>query len=124
MSHGCKRNAIAALALGLFLQLSGCLNPRPEELPSGSASNDVPGVPVREACDSNPLPAGCGLPESDMNGAPVSAGDLSDDADAPGAPAPGYAPEDLSGSDGDGGAGAGDDADAGSLGDASDAGAP
>jgi len=119
---------MAAVALGLFLQLSGCLNPRPEELPSGSSSPNTPGFAERETCESNPQLGGCELPDSDINAGPGD-GDLSDnpsDAEESGAPA--SAPENLSGGgDRDGGAAASTETDAGSLGnarDASDAGAP
>jgi hypothetical protein len=121
---------MAAVALGLFLQLAGCLNPRPEELPSGSTSNDAP-VVERESCGSNPLLAGCELPDSDITGNPIGGDGVADespgpDSAAPGAPEP--APENLSGGgEGDGGAAASAETDAGSLGDvrdASDAGAP
>jgi hypothetical protein len=122
---------MAAVALGLFLQLGGCLNPRPEELPSGTTSNNVPGV-ERESCGSNPLLAGCELPDMDINGTPVAGDGVADQSDepgaaAPGAPAPESPPESLGGGGQDAGAAASAETDAGSLGDvrdASDAGAP
>lgn len=64
---------MAAVALGL--PGSGCLNPRPEELPSAEASRpnaDFGAGPVRETCSDNPLLAGCDLPPTDINDEPVS----------------------------------------------------
>ena len=58
------------LALGclpLVASFSGCLNPRPDDYPSGSSgdsdsSNDTPVVVERETCEDNPLLAECAPP--------------------------------------------------------------
>jgi hypothetical protein len=74
---------MAVVALGL--PGSGCLNPRPEELPSADFTQpntpDESLTPIRETCDDNPLLAGCDLPEQDINADPVS-----DDGASPGEP--------------------------------------
>jgi hypothetical protein len=71
--------ACAALVFALALGVpgSGCLNPRPEELPSGSGSDsplyglEASGpTPMRQTCEDNPLLAGCDLPETDINEEP------------------------------------------------------
>jgi hypothetical protein len=59
----------------LFIAIPGCLNPRPEELPS---HEDLPTEPEparsveRESCEDNPLLAGCSLPDQDINANPIS----------------------------------------------------
>lgn len=87
--RGLRRRLGAALvaAAGVWLAAPGCLNPRPEELPSYDGSSPVgavPSGPVRESCDDNPLLAGCDSPGQD----PVGAGDFWSDepAAAPEAP--------------------------------------
>lgn len=75
-SRARRRAWLAALAalvtvVALGLPGSGCLNPRPEELPS--AEDNQPLAPVRETCDDNPLLAGCSLPEQDISGDPIPA---------------------------------------------------
>lgn len=81
-----RRALLAACAAfmavaGLGLPGSGCLNPRPEELPSDYVtepnSAEPVAAPTRETCDDNPLLGGCELPEQDINADPV------DDDDAP-----------------------------------------
>jgi hypothetical protein len=108
---------VAAVTLGL--PGSGCLNPRPEEVPGADANLFEPAMVERETCEDNPLLAGCDLPDEDINGAPVEAPapnptDL--DGPEPESPPPGDAPEAGASA---GGAGGGD---AGS--DVQDAGAP
>lgn len=60
---------------------SGCLNPRPEELPSAEFSlpnsPESNPAPTRETCSDNPLLGDCELPEADINAAPA------DEDDAP-----------------------------------------
>jgi hypothetical protein len=107
---------VAAIALGV--PGSGCLNPRPEELPSGSDPDLLPATePMRETCEDNPLLAGCDLPDEDINGNPIDAppADLND----PGAPEPqpSSTPEAGASTSGAGGGDAGSDVPA-------DAGAP
>jgi hypothetical protein len=73
--------AISGAATVLSLVFSGCLNPRPEELPSSQAP-EGPGAPgddnlfaprPSETCDDNSLLGGCAAPagigESDTDGA-------------------------------------------------------
>jgi hypothetical protein len=140
---GCSRSARARRALlaacaafmvvvGLGFPGSGCLNPRPEELPSADLtqpnSPDPGSAPIRETCDDNPLLAGCDLPDQDINDSPVSeppadtAGNLGEGSPEP--TAPGDAPsggDNGAGGDGAGGDGAGSDAGADMP---ADAGAP
>jgi hypothetical protein len=68
-----------AAALELFFAIPGCLNPRPEELPSsgnddGQSGPVVPLTPQRETCEDNRLLAGCAdsLPDEDINGDPIA----------------------------------------------------
>lgn len=99
--HAKARALLAALAAllvvaGLGLPGSGCLNPRPEELPS---SDPEVVTPVRETCDDNPLLVGCELPSEDVDDQPMSVPDaiegpdldLVDDDAPPSDPAPGAA---------------------------------
>ena len=123
MSHGYKQSAALAVALGSFLQLSGCLNPRPEELPSASQLEPVVPDGVRETCESNPLLTGCDLPESDIDDAP-NGGDLSEGPEDPGSGAPGAAPSPEPEGAGAGDASTPDTPDAGRSTEALDAGAP
>jgi hypothetical protein len=76
---------VVAVALGF--PGSGCLNPRPEELPS--ADFGAPGTPppVRDTCDDHPLLGDCDLPAQDINGEPLPSGSSEDEA-APRDPAP------------------------------------
>jgi hypothetical protein len=66
---------VVATAAELFIAIPGCLNPRPEELPS---HEDLPTEPEparmveRESCDDNPLLSGCALPDQDVNANPIS----------------------------------------------------
>jgi hypothetical protein len=94
---------------------SGCLNPRPEELPSADITGITPGAdpaPMRETCSDNPLLAECELPEADINAAPA------DESDAP---PPGEStglsgespPEPMAPGDAPAGGGGGSDGDAG-----------
>jgi hypothetical protein len=101
--HG-RRPLLAACAafmvvVGLGFPGSGCLNPRPEELPSADLTvPNTPGLepaPTRETCDDNPLLADCALPEADINAAPADESDapppgestsISEGAAQPGAP--------------------------------------
>lgn len=107
---------IAVVALGL--PGSGCLNPRPEELPSADStqpnSPDPALSPIRETCDDNPLLAGCDLPDQDINADPVS-----DD----GATSPGETPSNLGGESAPEPAAPGDEAPSGGDGAGGDAGA-
>ena len=90
--------AIVVAALGLGFPGSGCLNPRPEELPSGANGEaERPAEVLRETCEDNPLLAGCALPETDVNADDIG----NDESDAP--PADPEPPLNL------GGAGASDD---------------
>lgn len=123
MSHGYKQSAAHAVALGLILQLSGCLNPRPEELPSASQLDPVVPGGVRETCESNPLLSGCELPASDINDAP-NGGDLSENPQDPGPDAPGAAPSPEPEEVGAGDASTTDTPDAGRSTEALDAGSP
>jgi hypothetical protein len=113
------------LVVALGFPGSGCLNPRPEELPSADLSlpnsPETGPEPSRETCDDNPLLGDCELPESDINAAPADENDapppgestgLSDE----GAPQPSAPASEAAG-------GGGGDADAGSDTPA-DAGAP
>jgi hypothetical protein len=120
-----RRALLAAFAavvafVGLAVPGSGCLNPRPEELPSSGPSgvDDDVAAPVRETCDDNPLLAGCDLPETD-----IEENTLTPEPTAP-PPSLGSAPdseEDTAPSPGAAGAGAGD---AGSDDTPADAGTP
>jgi hypothetical protein len=91
-----------AAALELSLAVPGCLNPRPEELPSSSndqgAGNVVPLAPMADTCDDNPLLAGCGdeLPDTDINGEPIAASEPSPPASATGLADEGAADADAS----------------------------
>lgn len=123
MSHGYKQSAALAVALGLFLQLSGCLNPRPEELPSASQLDPVVPGGVRETCENNPLLTGCELPESDINDAP-NGSDLSENPQDPSSGAPGASPSPGPEDVGAGDASTTDTPDAGRSTEALDAGAP
>jgi hypothetical protein len=71
----------------LFITIPGCLNPRPEELPS-SADGIAPGAaaatPVRESCGDNPALAGCGVADTNVSDNPAAGGTSSNDSDAPG----------------------------------------
>jgi hypothetical protein len=62
---------VAAVALGIAVSaaIPGCLNPRPEELPStletqAVVPNPDEGGVVRETCSDNPLLAGCAPPDA------------------------------------------------------------
>jgi hypothetical protein len=98
---------LAVVALGL--PGSGCLNPRPEELPS--ADFGLPGMapPERETCDDNPSLGGCELPSEDINGDVVSEeGRPLDDAPVDPGDSPSQDPEpSASGNPAEGAAGAG-----------------
>jgi hypothetical protein len=109
--------------VALGLPGSGCLNPRPEELPSTQFSlpdEPTPVEPVRETCDDNALLGGCSLPPSDINDDPIEAppSQTPDNLNGEGAPQA----QPAAGSE-MGGAGGGGDGDAGSDVPA-DAGAP
>jgi hypothetical protein len=90
--------------LASLLAAAGCrgedpdtgLNPRPEELPSGSAPGEfeAPGAPPRETCEDNALLAGCG-----------DADDVGPVVDAEDEPLP-AAPSDPNGGEPDAGASA------------------
>lgn len=79
--------ACAALLASVLLGLpgSGCLNPRPEEVPGvGTSLPSQPepiSGPARDTC-ADPAAAGCDLAAEDLNVEP-----LSDDADEQGEPA-------------------------------------
>jgi hypothetical protein len=82
--HGWRPLLAACAAFMVVVALgfpgSGCLNPRPEELPSTYSIEGAPGpdpAPTRETCDDNPLLGDCELPEADVNAAPA------DESDAP-----------------------------------------
>lgn len=81
--------AFASLLAGAFLSAPGCLNPRPEELPS--SLEPVPSAPVvdspRETCEDNPLLTGCAapVPDQDLNGNPASPGNAEAEPASPGA---------------------------------------
>jgi hypothetical protein len=123
-----RRALLAACAafmvvVALGVPGSGCLNPRPEELPSADAQqNNTPDAPIRETCDDNPLLAGCELPDQDINAAPADEGDSPTPSETPsnlggqGAPEP-AAPGDEAPASGAAGGDAGADTPA-------DAGAP
>ena len=100
------------LVVALGLPGSGCLNPRPEELPSANLLPETPEsdlAPIRETCDGNPLLVGCELPEEDINGETVSDDGVPVPGDTPGlsgetAPQP-TAPADEAPGGGDGAGG-------------------
>jgi hypothetical protein len=116
---------VAAVALGF--PGSGCLNPRPEELPSADFGAPGSPTPVRETCDDNPLLGACELPVQDINGEPLPSESNDDEAAPPSATPVEGDPNSDSGSSTAGneaaGAGGGGGADAGSDSPA-DAGAP
>jgi hypothetical protein len=99
---------VAAAALGF--PGSGCLNPRPEELPSSQFSlpgdEPRPAEPVRETCDDNPLLAECELPETDINADPIDAPPSQTPGDLSGQAAPD--PQPAAGTEMAGGAAAGE----------------
>jgi hypothetical protein len=84
-SHGRRERRLLLAGCAPFLFVvalglpgSGCLNPRPEELPSANVTENTPGsapAPTRETCSDNPLLGECELPEADINAAPADEGD-------------------------------------------------
>jgi hypothetical protein len=66
---------VITAAVELLIFIPGCLNPRPEELPSRESTQPVAPepapVPDRESCGDNPLLGGCELPDEDINGDPI-----------------------------------------------------
>jgi hypothetical protein len=69
-----------------FIAIPGCLNPRPEELPSMLDTEpvvaDPTSGPVRETCSDNPYLAGCAAPDP---GAGNAADSAPEESPAPGA---------------------------------------
>jgi hypothetical protein len=112
MGRSSSRLCLAAAAVGIawFIAIPGCLNPRPEELPSTLdvepiAADPVAGPgPVRETCSDNPYLAGCAAPDEGVSNPASSAPEA-----APAPQAPGFVAV--------GDAGSGTQADAGAVSD-------
>jgi hypothetical protein len=78
--------AAAAVGIAWFIAIPGCLNPRPEELPSTlNVAPIVPGPgPVSEMCSDNPYVAGCAAPDENVSNPTSSAPEAAPAPQAPG----------------------------------------
>jgi hypothetical protein len=106
--------AVVAVGIAALIAIPGCLNPRPEELPSSqNTSVTDPGLPgpVRETCADNPYLGGCSLPDDSVNS---PAGSAPESSPMPGAPGFGAVGDAGDGTEADAGAGSDPEADSSS----------